>query len=196
MKVTAKSLLALILFSLSAIVTAAGMPQVRMQTSMGDIIIELDQAKAPGTVANFLSYVNEGFYNGTIFHRVMDGFMIQGGGFTESLQQKPTKAPIQNEADNGLKNLRGTIAMARTNDPQSATAQFFVNVVDNNFLDFRSKTSQGWGYTVFGKVVEGMETVDKIRKITTHQEGMHGNMPNTPVVIQSVTVVGSAGATQ
>jgi cyclophilin family peptidyl-prolyl cis-trans isomerase len=168
-------------------------PKVRIQTNMGDIVVELNSAKAPQSVTNFLSYVNEGFYNGTVFHRVIDGFMIQGGGFSEDLQQKPTKPPIPNEADNGLKNDRGTIAMARTNDPNSATAQFFINVVNNDFLNHRSKTTRGWGYTVFGKVVEGMDVVDKIRKIPTGPSGpFRQDVPKTPVVIQSATVVPQA----
>jgi cyclophilin family peptidyl-prolyl cis-trans isomerase len=165
-------------------------PKVRLQTNMGDIVLELNRAKAPRTVDNFLSYVNDGFYNGTIFHRVIDGFMIQGGGFTQDLQQKPTKAPIPNEADNGLKNDRGTIAMARTSNPNSATAQFFINVVNNDSLNFRDKTIRGWGYAVFGKVVEGMDVVDKIRKLPTGPSGpFRQDVPKTTVVIQSATVV-------
>jgi cyclophilin family peptidyl-prolyl cis-trans isomerase len=168
-------------------------PKVRIQTNMGDIVVELNRAKAPQTVANFLSYVNDGFYNGTVFHRVIDGFMIQGGGFTEDLQQKSTKPPIQNEADNSLKNDRGTIAMARTNNPHSATAQFFINVVNNDFLNHRNKTTRGWGYTVFGKVVEGMDVVDKIRKTPTGPSGpFRKDVPKTPVVIQSATIVPQA----
>jgi peptidyl-prolyl cis-trans isomerase B (cyclophilin B) len=168
-------------------------PRVRIQTNLGDIVVELNREKAPQTVANFLSYVNEGFYNGTIFHRVIDGFMIQGGGFTQDLQQKATKPPIQNEADNGLKNDRGTIAMARTNNPNSATAQFFINVVNNDFLNHRNKTTRGWGYTVFGKVVEGMDVVDKIRKTPTGPSGpFRQDAPKTPVVIESATVVSQA----
>jgi cyclophilin family peptidyl-prolyl cis-trans isomerase len=165
-------------------------PKVRIQTNLGDIVVELNKEKAPQTVANFLSYVNDGFYNGTVFHRVIDGFMIQGGGFTEDLQQKATKSPIQNEADNGLKNDRGTIAMARTNNPNSATAQFFINVVNNDFLNHRNKTTRGWGYTVFGKVVQGMDVVDSIRKTPTGPSGpFRKDVPKTPVVIQSVTVL-------
>jgi len=162
--------------------------------------VELADDKAPKTVNNFLTYVREGFYNGTIFHRVIDDFMIQGGGFTTGFQQKPTHAPVPNEADNGLKNLRGTIAMARTADPQSATAQFFINVKDNSALDYRASTPQGWGYAVFGKVVEGMDTVDKIRmdtvdkirKVATGTGGPGGqfsNVPTTPVVIDTVTIL-------
>lgn len=175
---------------LSSAFADEGFPKVRIQTNMGDIVVELDRAKAPQTVTNFLSYVNDGFYNGTVFHRVIDGFMIQGGGFTQDLQQKSTKPPIPNEADNGLKNDRGTIAMARTNDPNSATAQFFINVVNNDFLNYRNKTTRGWGYTVFGKVVEGMDVVDKIRKTPTGPSGpFRQDVPKTPVVIQSAAVV-------
>lgn len=168
-------------------------PRVRIQTNMGDIVLELNKAKAPVSVENFLSYVNEGYYNGTIFHRVIDGFMIQGGGFTEDLQRKNAKAPIKNEANNGLKNNRGTVAMARTNDPNSATAQFFVNVVNNDFLNYRSATTRGWGYAVFGQVVEGMDVVDKIRKTPTGPSGpFRKDVPKTTVVIQSATVVPQA----
>jgi cyclophilin family peptidyl-prolyl cis-trans isomerase len=178
---------------LSSALADEDFPKVRIQTNMGDIVVELNRAKAPQTVANFLSYVNDGFYNGTVFHRVIDGFMIQGGGFTQDLQQKSTKSPIQNEADNGLKNDRGTIAMARTNNPNSATAQFFINVVNNDFLNYRSKTTRGWGYAVFGKVVEGMDVVDKIRKTPTGPSGpFRQDVPKTPVVIQSVSVVPQA----
>lgn len=170
-------------------------PRVRLQTNMGDIVLELNRAKAPRTVDNFLAYVNDGFYTGTVFHRVIDGFMIQGGGFTQDLQQKPTKAPIPNEADNGLKNDRGTIAMARTNDPNSATAQFFINVVNNDFLNFRDKSVRGWGYAVFGKVVEGMDVVDKIRKLPTGPSGpFRQDVPKTAVVIQSATIVAAPAA--
>ena len=172
---------------------AAAPARVQMQTSMGDIVIELDMEKAPKSVENFLGYVNDGFYNGTVFHRVIDGFMIQGGGFTENLQRKGTREPIQNEADNGLKNVRGTIAMARTGEPHSATAQFFINVVDNDFLDFRSKTRRGWGYTVFGKVIQGMDVVDNIRKVKTGPSGpFRTDVPQTPVVIKQVSVLPAA----
>ena len=167
--------------------------QVRLDTSLGPITLELADDKAPKTVENFLVYAREGFYNGTIFHRVIDGFMIQGGGFTTDFQQKPTRAPVRNEADNGLKNLRGTIAMARTSDPQSATAQFFINVKDNPALDYRSPDPQGWGYAVFGQVIGGMEVVDEIRQTPT---GIGGpgfrDVPKTPVIIQSVTVLPTA----
>ena len=178
-----------LVFGLSTTVNAAGQ-LVKLQTNMGDIVIELNQEKAPQSVANFLGYVNDGFYSGTIFHRVIDGFMIQGGGFTENFQKKGTKAPIQNEANNGLRNDRGTIAMARTNAPHSATAQFFINVVNNDFLNYRSATSRGWGYTVFGKVVQGMDVVDKIRKIPTGPGGpFPKDVPQAPVVIQNAMVM-------
>jgi cyclophilin family peptidyl-prolyl cis-trans isomerase len=168
------------------------MPRVRLATSLGDIVLELNQTKAPKSVENFLIYVNEGFYNGTIFHRVIDGFMIQGGGFTQDFQKKTTRAPIENEANNGLKNLMGTVAMARTNDPHSATAQFFINVADNGFLDHRSPSPRGWGYAVFGKVVEGMEVVDAIRRTATGSGGpFRKDVPRTAIVIQSATIEGA-----
>ena len=184
-------LLAAITLSWSSANVLAG-TQVRLDTSLGPITLELANDKAPKTVENFLAYAREGFYNGTIFHRVIDGFMIQGGGFTADFQQKPTRAPVKNEADNGLKNLRGTVAMARTSDPQSATAQFFINVKDNPALDYRSPDPQGWGYAVFGQVIGGMEVVDKIRQTPTSAGGP-GNrfrdVPTTPVIIQSVTML-------
>jgi peptidyl-prolyl cis-trans isomerase B (cyclophilin B) len=157
--------------------------KVILRTSMGDITLELDAAKAPKTVENFAAYVKSGHYDGTVFHRVMDNFMIQGGGFTEKMVQKPTNKPIQNEADNGLKNLKYTVAMARTNDPHSASAQFFINVVDNDFLNFSSPTERGWGYAVFGKVTAGMDVVDKIKKVKTANSGFHQNVPVEPVTI-------------
>jgi peptidyl-prolyl cis-trans isomerase B (cyclophilin B) len=157
--------------------------KVILRTSMGDITLELDAAKAPKSVENFVAYVKSGHYDGTVFHRVMDNFMIQGGGFTNKMVQKPTNKPIQNEADNGLKNMKYTIAMARTNDPHSATAQFFINVVDNDFLNFSSPTDRGWGYAVFGKVTAGMDVVDKIRKVKTANSGFHQNVPVEPVTI-------------
>ncbi|MEW6613287.1 MAG: peptidylprolyl isomerase [Pseudomonadota bacterium] len=160
-------------------------PQVALHTNYGKIVLELDADKAPKTVANFLEYVRNGHYNGTIFHRVIDGFMIQGGGFDADMQQKSTGAPIENEADNGLKNARGTIAMARTNDPHSATAQFFINVADNDFLNHSGKNPQGWGYAVFGKVVQGMDVVDKIKDVRTGNQGFHQNVPTEPVIIES-----------
>jgi peptidyl-prolyl cis-trans isomerase B (cyclophilin B) len=156
---------------------------------MGDIVIELYPDKAPGSVANFLSYVKTGFYDGTIFHRVIDGFMIQGGGFTADFAEKETKASIKNEAGNGLQNTLGTIAMARTSDPHSAAAQFFINVADNAFLNHTADTEQGWGYCVFGKVVEGMETVDKIRQVPTGNRGPFGDVPQTVVLINKATLI-------
>ncbi len=162
---------------------------VIMQTSAGTIVIELNAAKAPKSVENFLHYVEEGFYNGTIFHRVINNFMIQGGGFTKNYEQKKTNAPVTNEADNGLKNTKGTVAMARTNAPHSATAQFFINVVDNKFLDFTSKTMRGWGYAVFGKVTEGMDIVDKIKQVKTGSGGpFPTDVPQTPIIIEKMTV--------
>ena len=159
--------------------------EVRMHTSKGDIVLALDPDKAPRTVANFLRYVDEGFYDGTIFHRVISGFMIQGGGFTPDMEKKPTHEPVVNEAGNGLKNVRGSIAMARTRDPHSATAQFFINHRDNPSLDYPS--FDGWGYAVFGRVVEGMDVVDAIAAVrTTHRDG-HGDVPVEPVIIESVT---------
>ena len=156
---------------------------VEFTTSAGTIRAELDEAKAPATVANFLAYVNAGHYDGTIFHRVIKGFMVQGGGFAPDLSQKPTREPIQNEANNGLKNDKYTLAMARTNAPHSASAQFFINGTDNDFLNFRSETPQGWGYAVFGKVVAGTEVVDKIEAVATGRRGFHDDVPKEDVVI-------------
>ena len=164
-------------------------PRVKLETSMGDIVIELDATKAPKTAANFVDYVKDGFYNGTVFHRVMDGFMIQGGGFEPGLKQKPTKAPIDNEANNGLKNDKYTIAMARTNDPHSATAQFFINVADNDFLNHTAPTPNGWGYAVFGKVVSGTDVVDKIKGVKTGNSGFHQNVPTQDVIINKAVIV-------
>ena len=164
------------------------MKKIAMETSMGTISLELDDGKAPLTVANFVEYAKAGHYDGTIFHRVIDGFMIQGGGFTKDMNQKPTKDPIRNEAMNGLKNARGTIAMARTMVVDSATSQFFINLVDNDFLDFQTPTPQGFGYAVFGKVTDGMTVVDKIAKVRTGFAGPHQNVPEEPVVIKKVTV--------
>lgn len=157
--------------------------QVKLSTSKGEITLELDAAKAPATVANFLQYVSDGFYAGTIFHRVIDGFMIQGGGLTEDMAQKATRGPVQNEADNGLSNLTGTIAMARTNDPHSATAQFFINVSDNLFLNHRAKSADGWGYCVFGKVTSGMEVVNTIKGSATTRRGHMQDVPQEAVTI-------------
>ncbi|MCK6157917.1 peptidyl-prolyl cis-trans isomerase [Moraxella osloensis] len=165
------------------------MPYVELETTMGNIVIELNQEKAPNTVANFLEYVKSGHYDGTIFHRVIDGFMIQGGGMDANMTEKSTNAPIQNEADNGLKNEVCTIAMARTSDPHSATAQFFINVKDNSFLNFSGKNPQGWGYAVFGKVIEGMDIVNKIKGVPTGKYGFHADVPTTPVVITHAKVI-------
>ena len=162
---------------------------VRLETSMGDIVIELDEEHAPKTAANFLDYVNAGHYDGTIFHRVIDGFMIQGGGMTAEMQEKPTGQPIENEADNGLANEAYTIAMARTMDPHSATAQFFINVKNNDFLNHTAKTPQGWGYAVFGKVTEGQGVVNKIKAVATGRKGMHDDVPVEPVSIIKAEVV-------
>ncbi len=170
--------------------TAAGAkPKVELTTNMGKIVIELNPAKAPKSVANFLAYVKSGHYEETIFHRVISGFMIQGGGFTADMKQKKTNAPIKNEADNGLKNTRGTIAMARTNVVDSATCQFFINVVDNAMLNHRNKSPRGWGYTVFGHVTDGMGVVDKIRRVPTGVKNGMRDVPNTPVVIQKVRIL-------
>ena len=159
-----------------------------MDTSLGTITLELNEEKAPETVKNFVEYAKSGHYDGTIFHRVIDGFMIQGGGFDKSMDQKETRAPIRNEAMNGLKNDRGTIAMARTMIVDSATSQFFINLVDNDFLDFQSPTPQGFGYAVFGAVTDGLEVVDAIAKVSTGFAGPHQNVPEEPVVIRKVTV--------
>jgi peptidyl-prolyl cis-trans isomerase B (cyclophilin B) len=163
------------------------MSNVVVETNLGSFTIALDTAAAPKTTANFLAYVDAGHYDGTIFHRVIDGFMVQGGGYSESLERKPTRDPVQSEADNGLKNLRGTVAMARTNDPHSATAQFFVNVKDNAFLDHKSKSGSEWGYTVFGRVTEGMDVVDRIKAVRTGAKGPFSkDCPLEAVVIRSV----------
>lgn len=166
---------------------AKNLPVVVLKTNMGDIKIELYPEKAPITVQNFLDYVADGHYNDTIFHRVIDGFMIQGGGFNKEFQQKPTKKNIQNEADNGLKNIKGSIAMARTNEVHSASSQFFINVVDNDFLNFKSKSPHEYGYCVFGQVVEGMDAIDKIRKAKTGSKGPHRDVPVENIVILSAT---------
>ena len=164
------------------------MKKATMETSMGTISLELNDEKAPITVKNFVEYAKSGHYDGTIFHRVIDGFMIQGGGFTKDMNQKRTGEPIRNEAMNGLKNKRGTIAMARTMVVDSATSQFFINLVDNDFLDFQTPTPQGFGYAVFGEVTDGMEVVDKIAKVRTGFAGPHQNVPEEPIVIRKVTV--------
>ena len=162
---------------------------VIIRTTFGVITLELDAEKAPKTVANFLGYAQDGYYDGTIFHRVIDNFMIQGGGFDTDMQQKPTGDPVDNEADNGLKNDFGTVAMARTMDPHSATAQFFINVKDNDFLNHSGKNMQGWGYTVFGKVTEGTEVLDKILAVATSSSNGHQDVPVEAVIIESVSVV-------
>ncbi len=180
------SVLAIFTFAMAA--APAGNPVVVMETSQGTIKIELDQKNAPISTANFIAYVNDKFYDGTIFHRVIPNFMIQGGGFDSGMKQKPTKAPIKNEAGNGLKNTRGTLAMARTGVVDSATAQFFINVKDNDFLNHRDDSTQGFGYAVFGKVTEGMDVVDKIKSVKTGNKGGHDDVPVEAVVIKSVRV--------
>ncbi|WP_328750477.1 peptidylprolyl isomerase [Streptomyces sp. NBC_00285] len=166
------------------------MSRVELTTNFGSIVLELADAEAPKSVANFLTYVGNGHYDGTIFHRVIDGFMVQGGGFTQQMLQKSTLEPVQNEADNGLKNNEYTVAMARTSAPHSATAQFFINVGDNEFLNYKSQTPNGWGYTVFGKVVEGKDVVDRIKVVPTGSSRGHGDVPVEPVIIESAKVVG------
>ena len=164
-------------------------PQVLMETSLGPIVIELDARHAPKTVDNFLNYVRSGFYDGTIFHRVIKSFMIQGGGFTPEMKQKTTQSPIENEASNGLKNDTGTIAMARTSAPHSATAQFFINVKNNDFLNHTANTTRGWGYCVFGQVIKGMDVVHAIEDVKTTTKFGHGDVPTEPVVIEKVTII-------
>jgi peptidyl-prolyl cis-trans isomerase B (cyclophilin B) len=182
--------LSLILIPIAGLAAAErSKPLVKLETSMGEIVLELNSDKAPDTAANFLQYVKDGFYNGTIFHRVINGFMIQGGGFDANMKQKSTRAPVKNEADNGLTNDTYTIAMARTQDPHSASSQFFINVADNKMLNHRDKSPQGWGYAVFGKVVKGQEVVDKIKAVATANRGMHQNVPVEPVSIIKATVV-------
>jgi peptidyl-prolyl cis-trans isomerase B (cyclophilin B) len=189
MKALSALVFTLALMTASAQAAQAG-PIVFMSTNHGDVRIELDRDKAPETVDNFLRYVEEGYYDGTIFHRVISNFMIQGGGYTQDFQKKATHEPIRNEADNGLKNDRGTIAMARTAEPHSATAQFFINVTNNDFLNHAAKTRRGWGYAVFGRVIEGMETVDGIRNLPTGPQGpFPKDVPTGPVVIESMEVV-------
>lgn len=183
----------LLLFLLPTSIFAQEAQRVEMQTSQGTIVLELYEDKAPKTVANFLQYVQDGFYDNTIFHRVIDDFMIQGGGFTPEFMRKPTRAPIVNEADNGLEHKPGTIAMARTADPHSATAQFFINVADNEFLNHRGKTPRDWGYVVFGKVVKGMDVVNKIKSLPTVPAGPFSkDVPATPVIIEQVTLLNPA----
>ncbi len=163
--------------------------QVKLETNMGDIVIALDEEKAPITTANFISYVNDGFYDGLIFHRVINAFMIQGGGFTPDMSQKATKGTIKNEANNGLKNKEYTIAMARTNDPHSASSQFFINSKDNAFLDYTRSSGSGWGYAVFGEVIEGQEVVDAIEKVKTTKKGFYSDVPAAPIVIIKASVI-------
>jgi len=190
-----KALSATLLFFIPSLLFAKDtlMPEnatlVKLTTSLGDITLQLNAEKAPLSAANFLAYVNEGFYNGTIFHRVIPGFMAQGGGFDASFSQKPAHAPIKNEADNGLPNKRGSIAMARTNVPDSATAQFFINYKDNAFLNHTSPTPNGWGYAVFGEVVEGMDVVDAMAKQPTGNRGGHQDVPKSDIVIEKAEVV-------
>lgn len=185
--------------ALSAVMTAsatntASTVTATLDTTMGTITLELDAARAPESVSNFVSYVRAGHYNGTVFHRVIDGFMIQGGGFTPDMNQKPTRAPIRNEAANGLKNRRGTIAMARTMVVDSATSQFFINLKDNAFLDYRAPNPRAFGYAVFGRVTAGMDVVDKIAKVSTGDRGFHQNVPCEPVVIKSAKIAEAAAA--
>ena len=170
-----------------AIPALAANPMVEMKTNQGEIVVELYADKAPKSAENFVQYVKDGFYDGTVFHRVIDGFMIQGGGFDAQMNQKATRAPIENEAKNGLRNEPGTLAMARTSDPHSATAQFFINLKPNTFLDYPSR--DGWGYAVFGKVVRGMDVVEKIGKLATGNLGMHQNVPLEPVVVESARLL-------
>ena len=162
---------------------------VKLHTNHGVITLELDSQRAPLTVANFLEYVKSGHFNNTVFHRVIDGFMIQGGGFEPGMKQKPTRAPVKNEADNQIKNATYTVAMARTSDPHSASAQFFINVADNDFLNHKSQSAQGWGYCVFGKVTEGTDVIDKIKKVKTGNRGMHQDVPLQDVVIEKAEIV-------
>ncbi len=165
------------------------MSSVLLKTNHGDITLQLDSAKAPKTVENFLAYVKSGHYDGTIFHRVIDNFMIQGGGMSPGMKQKPTNAEIENEANNGLKNVKGSIAMARTNEPHSASSQFFINVNDNDFLNHTAPTAQGWGYAVFGAVSDGMDVVNAIRKVKTGSSGFHQDVPTEDVVIEKASVL-------
>ena len=185
-----KSLLAalsFVCFIFAAQLAHAANPLVELKTNQGVIVVELDAAKAPKSTENFLQYVKEGFYNGTVFHRVIDNFMIQGGGFTPDMKQKATRTPVENEAKNGLKNLTGTLAMARTPNPHSATGQFFINLKDNAFLDYPGQ--DGWGYAVFGKVVQGLDIVQKIAKVATGNMAGHQNVPTTPVIIESAKLI-------
>ena len=183
----------LTLLLLPVAVLASGNPVVRMTTSLGVVEFELLPERAPATVKNFMDYIAAGHYDGTIFHRVIPGFMIQGGGFEPGMRQKDTREPVRNEADNGLRNTRGSVAMARTMEPHSATAQFFINVADNDFLDHRDKTLRGWGYTVFGRVVQGMDVVDRIVRVPTTSIGPHQDVPRTDVLIQKMQLIEASG---
>ena len=187
-------LAALLALALPAASQAQANPRVAIETSLGKIVLELDAAKAPKTVENFVKHVKEGYYDGTIFHRVIPGFMVQGGGLLPNLSDKQKPPSIQNEADNGLRNDRGTVAMARTGDPHSASAQFFINLVNNAPLNFRSKTPAGWGYAVFGKVVEGMDVVDKIAAVKTTSKAPYDDVPVDNILIKKATLVGAAPA--
>lgn len=187
-------LLVLLCALLTAPLALSANPKVELKTTMGNVVIELYPENAPKTVENFLQYVKDGFYDGTIFHRVMPGFMAQGGGFTRSMQEKKTRPAIRNEAGNGLRNAVGTVAMARTKDPHSATAQFFVNVAENDFLDFKSADEAGYGYTVFGRVATGMDVVQKIVKMPTTTVGPHQNVPRQPIIIESARLLPDAAS--
>ena len=187
MKAGLMALVMVLAFSVAA--TAAELPKVKVETTAGNFVVELDSRKAPKTVRNFIVYVKSGFYDGTIFHRVIPGFVIQGGGFDEQMTQKPTRDPIQNEAANGLKNKKYTLSMARTSDPHSATSQFFINLVDNPSLDYKAATQSGYGYAVFGKVIEETEVVDRIAGVPTGRHGMHRDVPLTPVVIKKIVPI-------
>lgn len=189
-------LLALLIALLISTAAWAANPKVELKTTMGAIVIELYPENAPKTVDNFLKYVKDGFYDGTIFHRVMPGFMAQGGGFTKGFEQKPTRPAIRNEAGNGLRNAIGTVAMARTRDPHSATAQFFINVAENDFLDFKSPDEQGYGYTVFGRVTKGMDIVNQMVKVPTTSVGGHQNVPRQPIVIEKARLLDAAAKPQ
>jgi len=188
MKKLTIALLMLVTGIISSVAMAAN-PQVKLETSHGDIVLLLDAQAAPETVANFVLYVEDGHYDDTIFHRVIKDFMIQGGGFMQGMKKKDARSPIKNEANNGLKNVRGSIAMARTGDPHSAAAQFFINTVDNEFLNHTGQNSRGWGYAVFGKVISGMETVDKIRSVQTGTMGMYRDVPAQPVIIKKASLI-------
>jgi cyclophilin family peptidyl-prolyl cis-trans isomerase len=191
-KLVACAFTAILVASLISYAAEGANPRVKIETTKGTFVVELFPKAAPKTVANFLQYANDGFYNGTIFHRVIKNFMVQGGGFTKDMSEKPTRPPVVNEADNGLKNTVGTLAMARTNDPNSATGQFFINVKDNAFLNFRSKDEQGWGYCVFGRVVTGLSVVTAIENEPTANSGMFQDVPVTPVVMTKVSLVEDA----